>query len=63
MSLSAWLAQAAEAKLRQDGDDRILEQAAQERRSEALRAYLDEWQAEHGPSPRRRWRVHGGSAN
>jgi len=48
MSLSAWLAQAAEAKLRQDRDGRILEQAAQERRSEALRAYLDEWQAEHG---------------
>ena len=48
MSLSAWLAQAAEAKLRQDRDAGILEEAAQKRRSEALRAYLDEWQAEHG---------------
>jgi len=48
MSLSAWLAQAAEAKLRQDRDAGILEEAAQKRRSEALRAYLDEWQADHG---------------
>jgi len=48
MSLSAWLAQAAEAKLRQDRDDRILEEAAHKRRMQALGEYLDDWEAEHG---------------
>ena len=47
MSLSAWLTQAAEAKLRQDRDASILEEA-QQRRSKALGAYLGEGQAEHG---------------
>jgi TRAP-type C4-dicarboxylate transport system substrate-binding protein len=48
VSLSEWLAQAAEAKIRADGQARILEEAAHKRRMEGLREYLDEYQAEHG---------------
>jgi hypothetical protein len=48
LSLSEWLAQAAEAKIRADGGARILEEGERERRSRALREALDEYQAEHG---------------
>jgi hypothetical protein len=48
MTLSEWLAQAAEAKLRQDTDAKVLEEAAHKRRLEGMRAFLDEWEAEHG---------------
>jgi TRAP-type C4-dicarboxylate transport system substrate-binding protein len=48
MTLSEWLGRAAETKLKQDTDAKILEEAARKRRTEALKAYLDEWQAEHG---------------
>lgn len=48
LSLSEWLAQAAEANLRADGQARILEEAAHKRRMEGLGKFLDEWQAEHG---------------
>ena len=44
LSLSEWLAQAAEAKLRADGQARILEEA----RRRGLREFLDEYQAEYG---------------
>ena len=47
-SLSEWLAQAAEAKIRADGQARILEEAERERRFQGLREFLDEYQAEHG---------------
>ena len=46
--LSEWLAQAAEAKIRADGQARILEEAERERRRRGLREFLDEYQAEHG---------------
>jgi hypothetical protein len=49
LSLSDWLAQAAEAKMRADGQARIFEEAERKRRSEALREALDEYHAEHGP--------------
>lgn len=49
LSLSEWLAQAAEAKIRADGQARILEDAEHERRFQALREALDEYHAEHGP--------------
>jgi hypothetical protein len=48
MTLSEWLGQAAETKLQQGTDARILEDAARKRRAQALKEYLDEWQAEHG---------------
>ena len=48
LSLSEWLAQAAEAKLNADRDPGILEEAAHTRRTEGLGKFLDEWQAEHG---------------
>jgi len=48
LSLSEWLAQAAEAKIRADGQARILEEAERERRFQAFRELLDEYQAEHG---------------
>jgi hypothetical protein len=48
LSLSEWLAQAAEAKIRADGQARILEEAERERRFQGLREFLDEYQAEHG---------------
>jgi TRAP-type C4-dicarboxylate transport system substrate-binding protein len=48
LSLSEWLAQAAEAKIRADGQARILEEAAHKRRMQALGKYLDEWEAQHG---------------
>jgi hypothetical protein len=44
MTLSAWLADAAEAKLRAEED----EQAELQRRMRGLDAFLDEWEAEHG---------------
>ena len=62
LSLSDWLSQAAEAKLRADGQARILEEAERKRRSEALREALDEYQAEYGAfteeemARARRWR-------
>jgi hypothetical protein len=43
-----WLSQGAEAKIRADGQARILEEAERERRLRGLREYLDEYQAEHG---------------
>lgn len=48
MTLSEWLAQAAETKLRKDGDARMLDEAADKRRLAGMRAFLDEWEAEHG---------------
>jgi hypothetical protein len=48
MTLSEWLAAAAETKLRQDEDAKILKEAADKRRSRGLGRFLDEWQAEHG---------------
>ena len=48
LPLSEWLAQAAEAKIRADGQARILEEAERERRCQGLREFLDEYQAEHG---------------
>ena len=48
LSLSEWLAQAAEAKIHADGQARILEEAERERRCQGLREFLDEYQAEHG---------------
>ena len=48
MTLSEWLGQAAETKLRQDEDAKILQEAADKRRAQALREYLDKWEAEHG---------------
>jgi hypothetical protein len=48
LPLSEWLAQAAEAKIRADGQARILEEAERERRFQGLREFLDEYQAEHG---------------
>jgi hypothetical protein len=48
LTLSEWLGRAAETKIQQDTDARILEEAAHKRRTEALKAYLDEWQAGHG---------------
>jgi hypothetical protein len=56
LSLSDWLAQAAEAKTRADGQARILEEAEQERRFQGLREFFEEYHAEHGPSPTSRWR-------
>jgi hypothetical protein len=62
LSLSEWLAQAAEAKIRADGQARILEEAERERRRRGLREFLDEYQAEHGAftdeemARARRWR-------
>ena len=44
MSLSAWLAEAAQAKLRAEED----EQEAHKRRMRGLGEFLDEWEAEHG---------------
>jgi hypothetical protein len=49
LSLSDWLAQAAEAKTRADGQARILEEAEQERRFQGLREFFEEYHAEHGP--------------
>lgn len=46
--LSEWLAQAAEAKIRADGQARILEEAERERRQRGLREFLDEYQAGYG---------------
>ena len=48
MTLSEWLGQAAETKLRQDEDAKILQEAADKRRAQALREYPDKWEAEHG---------------
>lgn len=48
LSLSEWLAEAAEAKLNGDRDAGILAEAAHRRRTEGLGKFLDEWQAEHG---------------
>ncbi len=48
MTLSEWLGRAAETKIQQDTDARIPEEAARKRRREGMKAYLDEWQAEHG---------------
>ena len=48
LSLSEWLAQAAEAKIRADDQARILEEAERERRRRGLREFLDEYQVEHG---------------
>ena len=48
LSLSEWMAQAAEAKMRADGQARIFEEAERKRRSEGLGKFLDEWEAEHG---------------
>ena len=48
LSLSEWLAQAAEAKMRADGQARVFDEAERKRRSEALREALDEYQAEYG---------------
>lgn len=48
MTLSEWLGRAAETKLRQDTDARVLEEAARKRRRAGMRAFLDEWEAEHG---------------
>lgn len=48
LSLSEWMAQAAEAKLNADRNAAILEEAERERRAEGLGKFLDEWQAEHG---------------
>jgi 3-oxoacyl-ACP reductase-like protein len=44
MTLSAWLAEAARAKLRAEED----EQEAHKRRMQGLNEFLDEWEAEHG---------------
>ena len=44
LSLTGWMSQAAEAKLRADGQARILEEA----RRRGLREFLDEYQAEYG---------------
>jgi hypothetical protein len=44
MTLSSWLAEAAEAKLREQAD----EAAEDKRRLQGLGEYLDEWEAEHG---------------
>jgi hypothetical protein len=44
VTLSAWLAEAARAKLRAEED----EQEAHEHRIQGLNAFLDEWEAEHG---------------
>jgi hypothetical protein len=44
MTLSAWLAEAAKAKLRAEED----EQEAHERRMQGLGEYLDEYEAEYG---------------
>jgi hypothetical protein len=49
LSLSDWMAQAAEAKIRADGQARILEEAEQERRNRGLREFFEEYHAEHGP--------------
>jgi metal-responsive CopG/Arc/MetJ family transcriptional regulator len=38
MTLSEWLGQAAQSKLRQDTDARVLEEAARKRRREGMRA-------------------------
>jgi hypothetical protein len=48
LPLSEWLAQAAEAKIRADGQAGILEEAERERRRQGLREFLDEYQAEYG---------------
>ena len=48
LSLDDWMAKAAEAKIRADGQARILEEAEQKRRMDGLQEYLDEYQAEHG---------------
>lgn len=48
MTLSEWLGRAAQTKLQQDTDARVLEEAARKRRREGMRAFLDEWEAEHG---------------
>jgi hypothetical protein len=48
LTLSEWLGRGAEIKLKQDTDARILEEAAHKRRREGMRAFLDEWEAEHG---------------
>jgi len=49
LSLSDWMARAAEAKIQADWEARILKEAEQERRFEALREALDEYHAEYGP--------------
>lgn len=49
LSLSDWLAQAAEAKIRADGQAKILAEAEQEQRFQALREFFEEYHAEHGP--------------
>ena len=49
LSLSEWMAQAAEAKMRADGQARIFEEAERERRSRGLREFFEEYHAEHGP--------------
>jgi hypothetical protein len=62
LSLSEWLAQAAEAKIRADGQARILEEAERERRRRGLREFPDEYRAEYGAfteeemARARRWR-------
>jgi hypothetical protein len=48
LSLSEWLAQAAEGKLNADRDAAILAEAERERRRRGLREFLDEYQAEYG---------------
>jgi hypothetical protein len=61
VSLSEWLSQA-EAKIRADGQARILEEAERERRRRGLREFPDEYQAEYGAfteeemARARRWR-------
>jgi hypothetical protein len=62
LSLSEWLAQAAEAKIRADGQARILEETERERRRRGLREFPDEYRAEYGAfteeemARARRWR-------
>jgi hypothetical protein len=48
LSLSDWMAKAAEAKIQADWEARVIEEAEQKRRHEGLREFLDDWQAEHG---------------
>ena len=48
LSLSDWMAKAAEAKIQADWEARILKEAEQERRHQGLREFLDEYQAEYG---------------
>lgn len=55
LSLTEWMSQAAEAKIRADGQARILEEAERKRRSEALREAWMSIRPSTGPAPRRRW--------